>query len=247
MGHWYKDGRRLRPEDLPPTKKGELRKQVTEALALEAGAVPGVTDILKFIGESIGLMYWAMNIGIEAALEVAEKYPQMPQDDRSALVKAKAGERREEAAEAGTAIHEAIDGYLSGRIELPEDPVKRTACEEVAKLVEELGLEGEKEYCFSNPSYGGTVDYYDPKWGVLDWKSISSNRKPMLTELAQITAYKRHFHFHNGGLKMGNIYISQSTGKIVRRKFWTPEDEGLGWRVFTLALEIREAYKGFKP
>jgi len=250
--HYYLNNRRMTPEDLPPTKAGKSRKRMDYKLAEEAGGVPGVTDYLNFVGDAGGLINWSMNIGVEAAIKVFDEDVDLDRLGNSqvwkGLAKAKGNELREEAAKEGTRIHEAVDGYLSGKIGLADDPVASTAQQQVSEMIQTLGLEGEKEYCFSNDVYGGTVDFLDEgRLYILDWKSVDGDnpRDAKITDLAQLCAYARHF-FDSTTVKMANVYLSRKTGEILDTRWWNQDEQQTGWDLFDLAVRVRRMYREFK-
>lgn len=260
MSHFYRQGKRVYTDNaevkaiakrIRKERKEEGRdgKGVTEEAREEYGAVPGVTDFLKFVGDSGGLIQWAMNQGVKGAIEAIGVVDGIEGVDRDNIwtkdSKARGRELMSEAASRGTVIHDGIDKYLSTGEE-PEDAIARNAALEVEGFLKALGVDGEKEFCFSTDEYGGTIDFLDKdRMMILDWKSVASDRAPRMTELAQLCAYTRATFGHET-VKMGNIYISQHTGEIVLKRWWNEQEQIDGYSLFRHAVGVYNLMRRFK-
>jgi len=204
MAHYYllKDGVPSRYIQL--TKDGRESKRIDPKRAAADGALLGLTDLLKVLGDAGGLIRWAAGHGIEAGVEagIAEwegwANHAMPDADRSiaqgeARLDAIAAaweswdERTTAAADAGTTIHDAVDAYLKGG-PLPEDPIHATAAQAVKGWLLTQGADaGATEHCviyrgrlfpelYPEIAFGGTADYIAENL-IADWKTVENRAK----------------------------------------------------------------------
>lgn len=142
MSHYYhiKDGKAQRYIQL--TKDGRESQRINKKQAIADMAVIGTTDALKVLGDVGGLLYWTSGLGILAGLQAASE---------------KAGEERareihkelsEAAANRGTQMHDAIDAWLSRKIE-SDDAIDTEACQQVENWLAEHGAKDfHTEHCF---------------------------------------------------------------------------------------------------
>jgi hypothetical protein len=97
---------------------------------------------------------------------------------------------------------------------------------------------------FANCLYGGTIDFSGTvDIGVVDlvdFKTVTKDRKPYDTELWQIAAYREHLaHFANNPVAVRrciNLYISQEDGRILNVKEWTKDELQQGYETFSSIL-----------
>jgi len=205
MAHYYivKNGIPQRYVQLK--KDGTPSKRINRGKALADGAFKGTTDTLKVLGDSSGLCNWYGKLGIQAGLE-------SPDEDTA---KARLKELSEDAANKGTAIHDAIDNYFKTG-ELPSDHVQKTACVYAKSFLESKGMsEYGSEHCFVFKGYinimsgevlteetseegwvlvatGGTADIVSDKY-IIDWKTVEKKRgkyrDPYAKECSQSAIY----------------------------------------------------------
>ena len=253
MAHWYtlQDGVAKRYEQL--TKKGEPSKRTNRARALADGAVEGVTSLLKRFEDQSGLVSWAGKLGVAAAvdavLSIKQPCPSDPVEAKNLLM-ASATElydlRRNEASEAGSAIHDAIDKYLSLGLE-PQTPEAWEAARAVSAWIEEQGItERRAEHCVvyrdGSVAFGGTPDLLSRKL-VADWKTLEEKRgkfrDPLAKEAAQLAAYRAaaaQMGLCDADAECYNLYIERSTGKLVRVHKWSPQQVVMGWSMLELSI-----------
>jgi len=253
MSHWYviEDGVAKRYEQL--TKKGEPSKRINRKRALADGAVEGVTSLLKRFEDQSGLVGWAGKLGVEAAVDAVLAIEQpCPSDlvEAKNLLMATATElydlRRNEASEAGSAIHDAIDKYLSLGLE-PQTPEAWEAARAVSAWIEEQGItERRAEHCVvyrdGSVAFGGTPDLLSRKL-VADWKTLEEKRgkfrDPLAKEAAQLAAYRAaaaQMGLCDADAECYNLYIERSTGKLVRVHKWSPQQVVMGWSMIELSI-----------
>ena len=280
MPHWYLDGKRLEDNDLrllEATKAVRAQRKAAgthgrgakDEARMKLGAVPGVTDILKFVGSSEGLLNWCMNIGIDAAINVnaGAQDPFSTNDDWTFAAKNLGRAMRALAAERGTELHKAIDLAISmGGPQPSDDHLAQVACKNVLDLLDKMELlgKGKPEHGFSiNPKtaeyitdvdagfvhgFGGTIDYLveSPERVIMDWKTIKDKRNPTLVELAQMAAYGKAKFGFGRSFAAYNVYILQETCEIVDVKAWSPDQLDMGWNLFALALEVFHTFVSFE-
>src|SRR5215469_7781999 len=105
--HWYlRDGT---PFHEIAKKDGSGNRPVTLADARKVFALPSVTNVLGVLAKP-GLDAWKIEQGIMAALTLPRK-PEEPLDVFALRVVADMGEQVEKAADFGSAIHAACEGY----------------------------------------------------------------------------------------------------------------------------------------
>jgi len=254
--HWYvmQDGVARRYRQL--TKDGKERKRINVDKALADGAVPSVTTVLKFVGESQGLVYWAVKETVYSTFDsILDALGESAKVKRGELVQQcieNAHEALEVAANIGTAMHKFIDAFISDR-ELPEVPPEiRDSCEvaaEAARKIVDAIQDRRTEHCLIGEielrdgtlfRYGGTADLISPNV-LLDWKTVGDDgRNAKLHECAQLVALR------NAGAQMGlclpdaelrNVYIRRTDGAVDNIVTWSQEDQSLGLDLFRLAAE----------
>ena len=267
MSHYYIMGPNGPQRFRPIKKDGAEYQNIPAKLVAGAGAVDGLTSILSEYGGVGGLMYWSSKIGVqvgirhgmrealklgaavcyenEADLENATVERLTP-DAMKAWLKEK-----DSAADAGTAIHDAIENFLGKGI-VPENPIHQTAAHACWDWLASQGVdpsEGKAEVCCLYKGiingvlcqFGGTTDFISDGL-IVDWKSISDNRqrKPKESECAQLAGYRKAFDKPNA--RCVNIYIGRESGKILSVKEWTNAELKAGLDVIAQLFKIRSLY-----
>lgn len=228
--HYYLDNQRFTEEHplWPKTKAGKPSKRPTLEQIENAGACVGVTDSIKMV-ENMGWMpkYFG-DLGISAGL-LSNSHDEAKELFEKASI---------EAAERGTAFHDAIERYLWQGVESDDDTIK-TACRGIDEFLFRNNIlpdECSFEHCITNDlvtdsgilvRYGGTMDLCSDKF-IVDWKTVNKPRKPYKKELLQLVAYSK------GDLnkRMINLYINSGTGEVIKEYEWSMELKQLGWKLF---------------
>jgi hypothetical protein len=98
---------------------------------------------------------------------------------------------------------------------------------------------------FANHLYGGTIDFLGQvgeSVDLVDFKTVTKDRKPYDTELWQIAAYREHIARlavpPTPVRRCINLYISQETGQILNVKEWTKSELERGYTTFIDILNV---------
>lgn len=263
MSHYYiiRDGVVERYKQY--TANGKERQRIDKKKALEDGAFPSVTTILKSIGDSQGLIEWSISTALGVALPMvyrtARSTPAMIPEDEEKFIEIACTEAREaadaalkDAANAGTAIHAAIEDTLKGAISTavldgPALVAALYALEYVAndgELHVEMPVAGESH----GVKYGGTADVIT-KTKIIDWKTVpGGGRDPRISECAQLCALRRCIP---GGenLSIECVYINRETGSAFSVKRWSQDEIALGeqwWEAACRAWLVMERWQEMK-
>lgn len=135
--------------------------------ARKLNLVPSVTTITRIL-EKPGLANWIAEQLIHASLTLKRNEGESDAD-YIARIKVMADEKRDKAAERGTALHADIEFFIKGKPHGHEKHIKAILAA-LAPLGIDL-LKGNAERSFAHPSgYGGKIDWSDPTT-ILDFKS----------------------------------------------------------------------------
>ena len=251
MAHYYTpEGARFRPLK----KDGTEYQRITQKMADEAGAVPGVTDILKFSGDKGWMKDYFGRLATTAAFDVFMAHPEYAPDTLKKLADAEFRQRSDAAADRGTEIH----GLLAGAAEdmvagkpIPDESLARAAL----AAFKELGIDPavhkplvEKVFYHSEKvgertiAYGGTRDIIlvGDQHKLIDWKTVTSPREPRIDELAQCAAYLEPEAGHVVSFTnaiAADVYISQEDLELIDIHIWSPRELQFGWEYFLSAYE----------
>jgi hypothetical protein len=237
-GHWYdRDGK---PAYTVIGKNGKERN-TTLRDAREKDLVPSVTTILK-VAAAPGLERWKQEQVLLAALTLPRGEGESESDWLTRVLE-DSRETGRKAADAGTAIHAAIqmdyEGF--GYDEEFEAHVLGTR----AALEEKFGKrEWHCEKSFAHPSgFGGKVDMFaidDPKGVVVDIKTKEFGPDDKVAAFdehgMQLAAYRM-------GLDMplarcANVFVSRSHPGLVKIVEWEQDDIEKNTQLFTRLLEF---------
>jgi len=101
------------------------------------------------------------------------------------------------------------------------------------------------EVQFATTLYGGTIDLIarveEGRLGMadlIDFKTVTKDRKPYDTELWQIAAYREFLASNVPVRRCINIYISQENGSILSVKEWTKDELQQGYETFLDILKV---------
>lgn len=225
--HWYtKDGI---PAYEVTGSNGKLRP-TTLRDAKKHGYIPSVTTIIK-AAASPGLENWKLEQMLLAALTLPKSDGESEKDyiDR---IRKDSRETGRQAAERGTAVHAAIEGFYGGH-GIKDYPEHVRGLENALNGV--LGVQewlAEKAFA-STMGFGGKVDLCCAA-AVVDVKTkeISpDDPAPIYDEhVMQLAAYRVGLRIPNA--RCFNAFVSVSHPGFVRLVEWKEEDLKRGWEMF---------------
>ena len=259
--HWYfPDGTPL--HDVPRADgKGERPTSLRDARKL--GLFPSVTNVLGVISNP-GLAAWKQEQAILAALTLP-RHEDEPLDDFARRVVTDMASEVKSAADRGSAVHAAIEGYAQGGW-LPED-------KEIARLFEparqwfdaEVIQVHSVEIAAGNPEWGyaGRVDLVatlrsSGRPTVIDFKTQKTRRdkagnfKPLLHDTwpLQLEAYRQALICRDKGLAdaaIASVVIGSTEPVPVVVKVWDDADKAGFFRAFLAARDLWVWQKNYCP
>ena len=229
--HWYSRGGLPAYEVMG--KNGNMRP-TTLADARKLDLLPSVSTIIK-CAASPGLEQWKMEQMLLAALTL----PRLSGETEVDFLKRVRTDSREtgrKAAERGTAIHTAVEGFYRGD-GIKEYPEMIRAVENAltAKFGQQDWL---AEKSFSCKTYGGKADLCSGA-AVLDFKTkeFSSEKLPTGFEenTMQLAAYRFGLGLHSA--RCANVFISVTEPGLVHIVEWDEDDLSRGWKMFLGLLD----------
>lgn len=233
-GHWYtRDGD---PMYTVPSKKDGTPRNTTLRDARERNLVPSVTTILN-IAAKPGLNVWLQEQAILAALTL----PRGEEEAESAWLKrvvqdSKAQAR--DAADLGTEIHAAIQGFYEGQ-KASAFPIHVQTC---TKAIE--SHYGAKKWiaerAFAHEmGFGGKVDMHTDGI-VIDIKTKDFDDPAKVIgydeHLMQLAAYRVGLGMPEA--RCANVFVSRTNADLAVVKEWAEEDLARGWLMFTALLSF---------
>jgi len=233
-GHWYtRDGD---PMYTVPSKKDGTPRNTTLRDARERNLVPSVTTILN-IAAKPGLNVWLQEQAILAALTL----PRGTEETESAWLKrvvqdSKAQAR--DAADLGTEIHAAIQGFYEGQ-KASAFPIHVQTC---TKAIEShYGARNWiAERAFAHEmGFGGKVDMHTDGI-VIDIKTKDFDDPAKVAgydeHLMQLAAYRVGLGMPEA--RCANVFVSRTNADLAVVKEWAEEDLARGWLMFTALLSF---------
>jgi hypothetical protein len=232
--HWYtRDGD---PMYTVPSKKDGTPRNTTLRDARERNLVPSVTTILN-IAAKPGLNVWLQEQAILAALTL----PRGEAETESAWLKrvvqdSKAQAR--DAADLGTEIHAAIQGFYEGQ-KASAFPIHVQTC---TKAIE--SHYGAKKWiaerAFAHEmGFGGKVDMHTDGI-VIDIKTKDFDDPAKVAgydeHLMQLAAYRVGLGMPEA--RCANVFVSRTNADLAVVKEWAEEDLARGWLMFTALLSF---------
>jgi len=232
--HWYtRDGD---PMYTVPSKKDGTPRNTTLRDARERNLVPSVTTILN-IAAKPGLNVWLQEQAILAALTL----PRGEEETESAWLKrvvqdSKAQAR--DAADLGTEIHAAIQGFYEGQ-KASAFPIHVQTC---TKAIEShYGARNWiAERAFAHEmGFGGKVDMHTDGI-VIDIKTKDFDDPAKVAgydeHLMQLAAYRVGLGMPEA--RCANVFVSRTNADLAVVKEWAEEDLARGWLMFTALLSF---------
>ena len=191
-GHWYTtDGEQVTA--VPRAGDDGMRKPTLRD-ARKHGWMPGVTSITRQAAAP-QLVRWQQQQAVDAALLLKQQSDEQ-RSDYMRRVLAKAADKAMESADAGTAIHKALEQHFSGE---RFDKYYRAHVLGVADVVEQACPTAEDlhpwlaEKCVWHSSgFGTKVDLHSEAW-VLDFKTKDGNAEDWAGRVGRISTYSNHW------------------------------------------------------
>jgi hypothetical protein len=219
-----------------PSKKDGTPRNTTLRDARERNLVPSVTTILN-IAAKPGLNVWLQEQAILAALTL----PRGEEEAESAWLKrvvqdSKAQAR--DAADLGTEIHAAVQGFYEGQ-KASAFPIHVQTC---TKAIE--SHYGAKKWiaerAFAHEmGFGGKVDMHTDGI-VIDIKTKDFDDPAKVAgydeHLMQLAAYRVGLGMPEA--RCANVFVSRTNADLAVVKEWAEEDLARGWLMFTALLSF---------
>ena len=240
--HWYdKSGN---PMYTVKAKDGTDRS-TTLRDARKMNLVPSVTTIMS-VAAKPGLEAWKMNQMMMAALTLPRAEGE-PEEQFIERIQKDAKEQARQAADRGTAIHEALEKFYQNILyyEYHEHQFG------VDKAMQErFGLpEWKTETAFASPlGFGGKLDLYCPQGEgiVVDFKTkefVDPERIVLYDELPmQLAAYRVGIEMPKA--RCANVFVSVTEPGLVHIKEWTQEELERAWNMFSALKDFWYAKTG---
>ena len=243
--HWYRaeDGA---PQYTVPSKKDGSERPTTLGDARKMNLVPSVTTILKLSAKP-GLELWKNEQLLLAALTLP-RAPNEPEKDFIKRIIADSKETAKSAAEAGTRIHESIEGYFNGRQDVEHLSIAK---EFNIKLFDHFNTyplqKWIPETSFSHPlGFGGKIDLYTkadnyaPQGIVIDIKTkefdVDDKVEGYDDILLQLAAYRHGLNMPYA--RCANVFVSRSNLGLIKVFEWSEDDLKRGWEMFKCLLSF---------
>lgn len=237
-GHFY--DRQGKPVYEVPRADGKGTRPATLADARKLNLVPGVSGIISCAAKP-GLIRWQQEQVLHAALTLPVIHGES-EKSYLARILSDAHEQARKAAERGTAIHAAIQGYYEGnRFSGEFEPYVEAAVGAIVKRYGEHPWIAEQS--FASPlGYGGKIDLHCDTV-LLDFKTKEFEEPINLwwpEQCMQLAAYRK-------GLALGrpitiaNVFVSTKKPGLVHIHEWKDEDRLLAWDKFYHLLKYWQA------
>lgn len=233
--HWYT--RTGVPMYTVPSKKDGMPRNTTLRDARELSLVPSVTTILN-IAAKPGLTAWMQEQAILAALTL----PRGEDEPESVWLKRVLQDSKKQgkdAADLGTEIHEAVQGYYEGKQD-SKYPFHVISCTNIIQnKYGDVNWIAEKAFAHEM-GFGGKCDLHTTDQGgiVIDIKTkeFSDASKPLWYDehMLQLAAYRVGLGIPTA--RCANVFISRTNPDLAVIKEWTEEDLQRGWEMFVHLL-----------
>jgi hypothetical protein len=239
-GHWYDAQGRVVKQ--VPSAKGDKMCEPTIRHLAKFDLAPGVTSINRQV-KAEGLERWKRHQLLLASLTLP-RHANEPDDAFAVRVMEDYEAEGAKAADAGTAMHAAINRYYAER-ELPDTDAACTACHWIDEWLRGMGatdIQGEFGFRCGN-LYGGTVDLrfrLGALAGYVDFKTVEDKNvdgyEPYEHHGWQLAGYGAG----TGGVpsdRYWNIAIGRQTGKCMAYE-WPQDDMRRNFQAFGLLLRL---------
>tara|TARA_R110000868_G_scaffold328829_1_gene589658 strand:+ start:1834 stop:2595 length:762 start_codon:yes stop_codon:yes gene_type:complete len=210
-------------------KNGKMRN-TTLRDAREKSLVPSVTTILKSAA-SPGLERWKLDQMLHSALTL----PKIDGESESEYldrIRVDSREQGRKAAERGTAVHAAIEGFYMGNGFGGYENHIRAFESAITKQFGECNWLVEKAFA-ADLGFGGKIDLCSGK-AILDAKSkeFGPDTTPngFDEHLMQLAAYRMGMDLPTA--RCANVFVSVTHPGLVHIHEWTEEELQKGWKMF---------------
>ena len=232
--HWYT--RTGDPMYTVPSKKDGSQRPTTLRDARERNLVPSVTTILN-IAAKPGLNVWLQEQAIFAALTLP-RYENEPESVWLKRVVQDSKSQAREAADLGTEIHTAVQGFYEGRRASAFPIHVRTCTKAIESHYGARNWVAERAFAHEM-GFGGKVDLHS-EGIVIDIKtkdfSDPSKVVPYDEHLMQLAAYRVGLGMPEA--RCANVFISRTNPDLAVVTEWAEEDLQRGWKMFTALLSF---------
>ncbi len=226
--HWYtKQGAPMYEVE---AKNGNMRP-TTLADARKLDLVPSVTTILACAAKP-GLEAWKARQILEAALTLPMQQGESLDDYATRVIEDSKAQGRK-AAERGTDLHAAIEGFIRGNY----DPTWYEHCAKLGRTLSQYGIDifqGKVEHSFASPlGYGGKIDWHNDEI-VLDFKTkanLSAKQLAYPEHCWQLSAYWVGLRDPYKFGRLINVFIGVDDCEV-RIHEWTTKDAAVAWNCF---------------
>lgn len=243
--HWYnKDGS---PQYTVKAKDGSDRA-TTLRDARTMGLVPSVTTIIK-CAASPGLEAWKLQQMMLAAMTL----PRAPDEAEDIFIQRVISDSKEQgrkAAERGSDVHAALEGYFETKVLTKQHAEFQSAVEHsVVSYFGDCEWAVEKSFAHER-GFGGKIDLHtrDGDGVVIDFKTKEFTKEKADKvvgydeHLMQLAAYRMGLNLP--GARCANVFVSVTEPGLVKVYEWTPEDLDRGWKMFEALLTYWYAKSG---
>lgn len=243
--HWYtRDGD---PQYTVKSKDGSVRP-TTLRDARKLNLVPSVTTIIK-CAASPGLEAWKLQQMMLAALTLPRAQEE-PEEAFIQRVVADSKEQAKQAAELGSEIHAALEGYFeTGVLTSQHGDYQSGVDDAVLKIFGDRHWSTEKSFAH-NRGYGGKVDLHtrDNEGVVIDFKTKAFTKENM----EKIVGYDEHcmqLAAYRVGLNLptarcANVFVSVTEPGLVKVFEWEAQELERGEQMFDALLKYWYAKSG---
>jgi len=231
--HWYtRDGA---PQYTVEASKGGMRN-TTLRDARKMNLVPSVTTILN-VAAKPALTAWLQQQVLLAALTL----PKKDDEAEAAYIERIMHDSKQQgrnAADLGTDIHAAIQGFYEGRKE-SRFPHHVTACDEAIRTHFGEHLWGCEKSFAHEMGFGGKCDMHAPEI-VVDIKTKDFDSKDKIVgydeHLMQLSAYRVGLGMPTA--RCANVFVSRTNADLAVVYEWHAEDLDRGWDMFCALLRF---------
>ena len=212
--------------------------------AKKLGLVPSVTTVIR-CAAAPGLEYWKTQQAILAALTLP-KIEGEKDDDYLARILKDSKEQAKKAAERGTAIHAAVQGYYEGEQPSPEFwPHIQGARNAVSDWIGEQEWKPERSFA-STLGFGGKADL-SCSAAVLDFKTKEfgpeADLKTWDEHAYQLAAYREGLGVPQA--RCAIVYVSATVPGLARLIEIQEPELVRGWKCFYSLLQFWKSKNGF--